>query len=95
MHNIKNFIIYFEKYKEIRIQKGITDANVWNMDKTRFCIGYEVVHWVIIIDVKKKLLLSNSDNREILTVCKNMSSRGIEIPPILILSNVLILEKWV
>ena len=30
-HNVEDFIIYFEKYKEIRIQKGITDADfgIW------------------------------------------------------------------
>ncbi len=27
-HNIEDFTIYFEKYEEIRIQRGITDADV-------------------------------------------------------------------
>ena len=44
---------------------------------------------------KKKLPLSNPDNRKFLTVCKNISNRGVEILLILILSSALTLEKWV
>ena len=43
-HNIKDLIIYFEKYKEIRIQRGITDADFWNMDETGFPVGCGVAH---------------------------------------------------
>ena len=94
-HNIEDFTIYFEKYKEIRIQRGITDANVWNMDETGFRIGCGVAHWVITMDAEKKLLLSDPDNREFLTACESISGGGVEIPPMLILSGALILEKWV
>ena len=37
-HNVEDFTIYFEKYKKIRIQKGITDADVCNMDEAGFRI---------------------------------------------------------
>lgn len=43
-HNIKDFTIYFEKYKEIPIQRGITDADIWNIDETGFCVRGGVVH---------------------------------------------------
>ena len=66
-------MIYFEKYKEIRIQKGITDANVWNMDERGFRIGCGIAHWVITMDVEKRLLLSDADNREFLTACESVS----------------------
>ena len=46
-------MIYFEKYKEIRIQKGKADANVWSMDETGFRIGCGIAHWVISMDAKK------------------------------------------
>ncbi len=52
-HNIKDFPIYFEKYKEICIQRGITDAGVWSMDETRFCVRCGLTHWVITIDAER------------------------------------------
>ncbi len=52
-HNIEDFTIYFEKYKEIRIQRGITDADVWNMHETGFHVGCKIAQWVITIDAKK------------------------------------------
>ena len=58
-----------------------------------FCVGCRVAHWVITMDIEKKLLLSDLDNKEFLTECENISGREIEIPPILILSSILILEK--
>lgn len=94
-HNIKDFTIYFKKYKEIPIQRGITDADVWNIDETGFRVGGRVVYWFITMDKEKKLLLSDPDNREFLTACENISGGKVEIPPILILNGALILEKWV
>jgi len=43
-HNVEDFTTYFEKYKDIRIQRGITDADVWNMDETGFRIGCGIAH---------------------------------------------------
>lgn len=42
---------------------------------------------------EKQLFLSDPDNREFLTVCKSISGGGVKIPPILILSSALTLEK--
>ena len=61
----------------------------------RFYIGCKIANWVITIDSKKQLLLSNPDNKEFLTECKSISGRGIKILLMLILSSVLILEKWI
>lgn len=47
------------------------------------------------MDIKKKLLLSDPNNIKFLTVYESISGGGVEIPPILILSGALILEKWV
>lgn len=65
------------------------------MDEIMFCVGCGVAHWVIKTNIKKKVLLSNSDNRKFLTVYENISNRKMQIPPILILIDALILEKWV
>ena len=92
-HNVKDFMIYFKKCKEIRIQKGITDADVWNMDETGFYVRCGIVHRVIIIDAEAKLLLSDPNNGEFLTSYERMSNGEIEILSILILGSVVILEK--
>ena len=63
------------------------------MDETGFRVGCGVAHWVITMDVEKKLLLSDLDNREFLTACKSISDGGMKILPMLILSGALILEK--
>lgn len=47
------------------------------------------------MDIEKKLLLSDPDNRDFLTAYESISNRGVEILPMLILSGALILEKWV
>ena len=46
------------------------------------------------MDAEKKPLLSDPYNREFLTACNSVSGGGVEIPPMLILSVVLTLEKW-
>ena len=47
------------------------------------------------MDAEKQLLVSDPDNRKFLTACEGISGRGVEIPPMLILSGALTLEKWV
>ena len=86
---------YIEKYKDICIDKGIADENVWNMDETGFCTGCGRAHWVISLDPDKPLLVTDPDNREYITSVESISDEGYSIPPILILCGVLILEKWV
>ena len=43
-HNKDNFQKYFEKYKDICIDKGITDNNVWNINETEFRAGFGKAH---------------------------------------------------
>lgn len=53
IYNVKDFAAYFEKYKDICIQRDIIDINVWNMDEIEFCIRCRILYWVITIDMKK------------------------------------------
>ena len=93
-HNEDDFQDYFEKYKNIRIDKGIPDEDVWNIDGTRFCAGCGRAHWIITLDPNKPILLTDPDNREYITSVESISDRGKIIPPIVILCDILILEKW-
>ena len=93
-HNEDDFQEYFEKYKDIRIDKGIADEDVWNMDETGFRAGCGRAHWVITLDPDKLMLLTDPDNREYITSVASISGGGKTIPPILVLCGILILEKW-
>ena len=64
------------------------------MDKTGFRVGCGKGHWVVTLDPDKSLLLTDSDNREYLTSVETISGGGLSILPMLILSGIVILEKW-
>ena len=90
-HNEDDFQEYFEKYKDIRIDKRIADEDVWNINETGFRAGYGRAHWVITLDSDKPLLLTD---REYITSVESITVGGKTTPPMLILCGVLILEKW-
>ena len=70
------------------------DEDVWNMDETGFRVGCGRAHWVVSGHSRKPLLLTNLDNREYVTSCECISAGGRDIPPMVIIAGVLILEKW-
>ncbi len=43
-HNKDDFMKYFEKYKDIQIEKRIADEDVWNIDETGFRAGCDRAH---------------------------------------------------
>lgn len=63
------------------------------MDKTGVCIKCEVAYWVITMNVEKKLLLLDPDNKKFLTTCESVSDGRVKISLMLILSDALILKK--
>ena len=93
-HNGKDIREYFEAYRAAREARGIVDEDVWNMDETGFRIGYGRAHWVVSGHSRKPLLLTDPDNREYVTSCECISAGGRDIPPMVIIAGVLILEKW-
>ncbi len=76
------------------MQKGIADDDVCNMDETGFCVGCEKTYWVVTLDRDKPFVLTDPDNRKYLTSVETISGGGLSIPPMLILSGIVILEKW-
>lgn len=65
------------------------------MDKTSFWIGCEKIQQAIFIYVKKPLLFIDFKNRDYITSIKTISIRRYNIPPIIILVYINILEKQV
>lgn len=74
----------FKEYFSIRIEKGIEDEDVWNMDEAGFCAGCDRAHWVITLDPDNPLLLIDPENREYVTSVEGISGGGKTIPPMLI-----------
>ena len=64
------------------------------MDETGFRVGCRKAHWIVTLDPDKPLLLTDQDNREYLTSVETISGGGLSIPSMLILSGIVILEKW-
>ena len=93
-HNAKDIREYFEAYRAAREARGIVDEDVWNMDETGFRIGCGRAHWVVSGHSRKPLLLTDPDNREYVTSCECISAGGRDIPLMVIIAGVLILEKW-
>ena len=93
-YNEKDFPEYFEKYKDICIENGIADENVWNIDEIGFCICCGRAHWVITLGPDKPMLLTDPDNREYIILVESISGGRKTIPAILILCGIQILEKW-
>ena len=93
-HNAKDIREHFEAYRAAREARGIVDEDVWNMDETGFRIGCGRAHWVVSGHSREPLLLTDPDNREYVTSCECISAGGRDIPLMVIIAGVLILEKW-
>lgn len=93
-HSLETFTAYFEAYKLTRDSLGVADEDIWNMNKTGIRMGVEKAHWVITVNSKRSLHLVDPDNRESLTSVEAISGERSEIPPMLIMTGVHILEKW-
>ena len=88
-HNLGDMQQHFEKFQIVKEDLGVTDEDTWNMDETGFRIGCGKTHWVISTHAKKPLFPIDPDNRDYI------SGGGRDIPPIVILAGVKVLEKWV
>ncbi len=76
------------------MQKGIADEDFWNMDKAGFRVGCGKAYYVVTLDPNKPLLLTDQDSRKNLTFVETISGGGLSISSMLILSGIVILEKW-
>ena len=64
------------------------------MNKTGFRVEVGKTHWIIMAETNKPLLLTDPDNCDYLTSCETINGVGGDIPPMLIIQGVNILEKW-
>ena len=93
-HDLEDLTEYFNKLKRVMKEKSIIAVDVWNMDKTRFCIGCRRAQMVIALDEKKLLCILNSDNCNYITLIECINATGEMILPLLIIFEGNILHKW-
>ena len=65
------------------------------MDESGFRIGIRKNQWIITKDATQQSHLTSSNNSELITVVKAVSGAEQVIPPMVILSGQLIMERWV
>ena len=63
------------------------------MNETGFRVGVGKTHWVITADTSKPLLLTDPDNCDYFTSCESINGVGDDIPPMIMVQGVNILEK--
>ena len=93
-HNVNAITKYFEAYQAVRIERGIADEDVWNMDETGFCIGCGRCHWVVSTHRQQALRLVDPDNRDYISSYECISAGGQTTPSMLIFSGKQIKIKW-
>lgn len=71
------------------------NVDIWNINETNFWIGCRKTYWDISTHAKKPLIFKDSDNWDYVTSIKTISDRKCDIPFMLILVGINILEKWV
>ena len=72
----------------------ILDKNVWNMNKTGFCIGCERGHMIITLHKMKEFDLHDLDNRTYVTSAECISADDLIISAFIIISERVILQAW-
>lgn len=93
-HNTEELSAYFTAYREAKEALGVADQDTWNMDETGFRVGVGKAHWVITSDPNRALLLTDPDIRDYITSIESINGVGKDIPPMIIIQGVNILEKW-
>ncbi|KAJ8132039.1 hypothetical protein O1611_g1588 [Lasiodiplodia mahajangana] len=86
----------FERFHRVKAQYGSHDDDVWNFDETSFMIGIISSTTVVTrADRRGKRKAVQPGNREWATViCAINNTRGLYIPPYIILQGVNHLEPW-
>jgi len=92
--NIELLELYFRKLKTVVDEKGIQDANHWNMNEIDFRIGCERAHIVVTRSIRGVLQMADLKNRDYIMVVKAVSVVDESIPPMIIIKEVHILAKW-
>ena len=87
---------HFDKFRNECIAKSIVRCDMYNMDETGWRIGIGKGYIVVTMEPRKKLVLTDPDNRDYISSieCISASDDGFALPSYLICAGKWILEKW-
>ena len=86
--------VHFQDFYR-RVQELNIDINdIYNFDETGFCVGYQAGQWVLVHFEDKSVYMADPDNRESLTLVECVSGSGFALPPMIIISGIIFLEKY-
>ena len=91
--NLEGITEYYQKLHDIITNEAIQPTDIWNMDETGFCIGVGRDQMVV-TRRKRPSYLAVPTNRESATSIEAISAGGDYIPPFLILSGAIHMERW-
>lgn len=84
---------YIQNFQIAKEDLGLTDEDTLIMDEIGIWIGCKKTYWIISIHGKKHFLLINPDNQDSITSMEIIGDRERDILPIVILTDINILEK--
>ena len=97
-HSMYDMRDYIKTIERVMREKGSTELDAWNMDKTGFQTGFRIgcekTQLVVTIDPNKPLCMIDPESRDYITSVECISSAGENTPLMLLISEVNILQKW-
>ena len=93
-HRPEDILGCYQHFQRVRIELGITDEDIWNMDETGFRIGVEKAQYVVSTHATKQLRINDPDNRDYITSAECISGSEVSMALFIILNGKLILDKW-
>jgi len=87
---------HFTRFKDTCKELGIKRQDLYNMDEIGFRIGCGRAHIVITLEPRKRLVLTDADNRDYITSieCVGVGTDDYALSTFLIVAGKWILNKW-
>ena len=93
-YDINDLRNWFDRFQQIRDEKGILPRDTYNFDETGFRIGVGRDQWVVTRVSKRPLSFASSSSQELVTVIEAISGDGAVIPPMILVSGIQHMEDW-
>ena len=93
-HKKEDLELHFKEFNDVIVKYGINPTDIYNIDETGFRIRVIARRTVITHLSTKAVYLADPDNRESLTAVETVCADGSTIPPMLILKDDVLLERY-
>ena len=85
---------HFERFITAAQGIGLLSHDLYNMDETGFRIGCGKANTVVTMESRRKLVITDADNRDYISSIECISAGGFALSFFLICAGVWVLEKW-